>query len=74
LSKDLFDAMNGMIIDRFRILENKQIEYLLRWTTKSLKLSNLNIIRDHLKPNEILVYRASAALEDNSGDSHRFSF
>ena len=71
LSKDdLLDAMDGLIIDRFRILENRQIEYLLRWTNTTLKLSNLNVIKEHLKPKEILIYREGSALNDKSGDHH----
>ena len=70
MTKDLLDALDGLIIDRFIIRENRQIEYLMRWTSKYLKLSNLNAIKEHLKPKEILIYNAGAALNDNSGDHH----
>ena len=67
---EFLNAMNGMIIDESRIInDGKQVEFLIRWDIQDLTFSQLNILKQNLHPLEINIYKESE-IKNHSGEYH----
>lgn len=67
---EFLNAMNGMIVDESRIINNgKQVEFLIRWDIQDLTFSQLNTLKQNLHPLEINIYKESE-IKNHSGEYH----
>lgn len=67
---EFLNAMNGMIVDESRIInDGKQVEFLIRWDIQDLTFSQLNILKQNLHPLEINIYKESE-IKNQSGEYH----